>query len=585
MPKKKKPTRTASKVGDESDEQCRRKRNMQAAMNEIETSTMHAPLSDTGQAECLQLRQAMADIDSDNETTAQTTTTLDETIPPEFIDSMQPGFVLSAMDLAKGTRSLEKMDAYNWMPINKNDPTFKCVNNRFLVKETRIAWEDVSDMIKHQANNFVLESLKKENAFPMHLCEDFLRKHKMSVRTKKLLNQAMLARYSTLQQAEEDLNMSSCPLHGGVPSSDLVLKVVLSIGDALTHREAFYALCKGSLNGNTLALLSCVSYMLNCEHIFERMLIRADQKARAHSKDIHSKDARSKDAKHSTDTKHAKHYESDDADFVTDLSTGRSELFRLCTVVYWLFQRYASTVSCIDRLYLYEMHTLAQAYKAHAQILAKSAASVIDKNQELLEDNEALAKDNKTFAEAALVLKTEMQKMLEEAEMQDKAKQVANQMVAAQFSEHHVKIDEQQQCLLQQAKEIEELHKQVDVITVDSEALIEELRKQVQDLNAEYNDFKAKAITAEPSPQSTKSSKLLTTGECAICLEGMESEIWALVPCGHTNVCNFCFDKHIKPALVKPSIVSFNCPSCQTEITSTIRVFGVERQQHENLDD
>ena len=172
MPKKKKTARTASKVskandgkqGDEGNlpsQNLQVPKKMQAAMHAIETSTMHQPLPDTGQADCLQLRKAMVDIDSDNETNEQTPSTPDERIPPEFLD--RPAFVPSAMDLAKGTLSLETLDAYRWMPINKNDPTLKCINNRPLVKETRTSYEQLSDLIQEQANKFTLASLKKES--------------------------------------------------------------------------------------------------------------------------------------------------------------------------------------------------------------------------------------------------------------------------------------------------------------------------------------------------------------------------------------------------------------------------------------
>ena len=544
--------------GNDGDEQSRRKTDVQTAMNTIELSTVPRPLSDTGQAECLQLRQALDDT-ADGAIEKPPTTT-DERIPPEFIHS--PGFTLSAMDLAKGTVSLESIDAYGTMPINKNDPTLKCFDNRPLVKVTRIAWEEVSDLVQEQSNKFLLEWLTRDNAFPMHLDESWLKKHKMSVRTKQILKQAMLARYSALQQANEDYHISSCPLHGSVPPSDLLLKVILGIGDALTHRDVFLALFKGSLNGNSLALLSLVSYMLNCEHIFEKMLLRAHHKA--------------KDTK---DTKDTKHYDSEDANFVSDLSMGRGELFRLCTVVYWSFQQYAKVVSSVERLYLYEMHTHAQAWKAHAQILSMSAASIVDKNQELVQDNEELAKNSRATQNAAILLRQEMRRMLQEAELAELQNKVAKQLTAAQFQEHQVKIEEQQRDLLQKAKQIQDLDKQVQAITAD------------------YEDFIAKTTTA--GLLTTITSKLLTTGECAICLQAFseaeeaesehekaesEHEIWALVPCGHTNVCKACLDKHVMPALAKPAIVSFKCPSCQTEVTSMIRVFGVEREQQENLD-
>jgi hypothetical protein len=103
---------------------------------------------------------------------------------------------------------------------------------------------------------------------------------------------------------------------------------------------------------------------------------------------------------------------------------------------------------------------------------------------------------------------------------------------------------------------------------------------QVASITQDYEQMKA-----ETASNASKASNL-TTGNCAICLDPLatDPQIWALVPCGHTNVCKSCFNTHILPVQAMTAILSFNRPSRQTKVTSIIRLFGVEREQHENLD-
>ena len=75
---------------------------------------------------------------------------------------------------------------------------------------------------------------------------------------------------------------------------------------------------------------------------------------------------------------------------VTDLSTGKCELFRLNKIIYWVFQQYAKVVTSVQRLYTYEIHTHAQTWKAHSQIVVHAAATLVDKNQELIKDQRAM---------------------------------------------------------------------------------------------------------------------------------------------------------------------------------------------------
>ena len=418
--------------------------------------------------------------------------------------------------LIKNTGSIESLKIYSKLPIDKNDPDFKDSKGQRLVDLTGNSWEDLSDMVEKECRDIMLEWLKIDNGFPMKLGTMWLQKDAtLPVRVKQLLNKAMQARYDALEKKQDRYEYSSCPLHGWVPPIDLVMKVIRAISAAPTHRDVFIALFKG--RGSSLSLLSILSYMSNCEQLFENLLLRAD----ADSGDY--------------ETRH------------TDLEMGKWELLRINTIIYWALQQYAKVVSSVKWMYLYELHTHALAWKVHAEIIVQAAAGIVEKNQKLIKDQDAMRKAAEYFKQ------------------HDQELKLAAELTASQFKDLHHQIEDKQQ------------------ETKDMQAEIKQLHMQVKTITAEYEQFKA----AEAAAMTQVGNKPnLTTGECAICLNsfGTQNEIWASVPCGHTDVCKKCLDKHILPVQAMPAIFFFNCPSCQTKVTSTIRVFGVQREQQESLD-
>ena len=109
-------------------------------------------------------------------------------------------------------------------------------------------------------------------------------------------------------------------------------------------------------------------------------------------------------------------------------------------------------------------------------------------------------------------------------------------------------------------------NKKLRIENTDLKMSLENSFQLHNDLQVKINELKAKlernTEKKTDSDKRTDSEKSNDGTACTICFERI-NELYALVPCGHTNLCCGCYNKHN----------IYNCPLCRENIDMRIKIF------------
>jgi hypothetical protein len=115
-------------------------------------------------------------------------------------------------------------------------------------------------------------------------------------------------------------------------------------------------------------------------------------------------------------------------------------------------------------------------------------------------------------------------------------------------------------------KRLTGINKKLMIENTDLKISLEQSFQLTNDLQVKINELKAKLERSQErksdSEKKTDSEKSKEECTCTICLERI-TELYALVPCGHTNLCTECYNKNN----------IYQCPLCREQIDMRIKIF------------